>query len=76
MVFLLHRGIGAFIVWQDACRLMVCLIWVGVGRGGGGGGASKLRANAQKNRAKSANRGHCSKPNLPPFSSCLACHLY
>ena len=30
----------------------------------------KLRANAQKNRAKSANRGHSSKPNLPSFSVC------
>ena len=29
-----------------------------------------LRANAQKNRAKSANRGHSSKPNLPSFSVC------
>ena len=31
---------------------------------------SQLRANAQKNRAKSANRGHSSKPNLPSFSVC------
>ena len=30
----------------------------------------RLRANAQKNRAKSANRGHSSKPNLPSFSVC------
>ena len=69
MVFLLHRGIGAFIVWQDASRLMVCLI-LGVGGRGGGGEqwASKLRANAQKKRAKSANRGHSSKANLPSFS--------
>ena len=29
-----------------------------------------LRANAQKNLAKSANRGHSSKPNLPSFSVC------
>ena len=29
-----------------------------------------LRANAQKNRAKSTNRGHSSKPNLPSFSVC------
>ena len=29
-----------------------------------------LRANAQKNRAKSANRGHSSKTNLPSFSVC------
>ena len=29
-----------------------------------------LRANAQKNRAKSANRGHSSKPNLTSFSVC------
>ena len=29
-----------------------------------------LRANAQKNRAKSANRGHSSKPNLLSFSVC------
>ena len=29
-----------------------------------------LRANAQKNRAKSAKRGHSSKPNLPSFSVC------
>ena len=28
-----------------------------------------LRANAQKNRAKSENRGHSSKPNLPSFFS-------
>ena len=27
-----------------------------------------LSANAQKNRAKSANRGHNSEPNLPSFS--------
>ena len=32
--------------------------------------ATKLRANAPKNRAKSANRGHSSKPNLPSFSVC------
>ena len=31
---------------------------------------SHLRANAQKNRAKSANRGHSSKPNLLSFSVC------
>ena len=30
----------------------------------------ELRANAQKNRAKSANRGHSSKPNLLSFSVC------
>ena len=29
-----------------------------------------LRANAQKNRAKSENRGHSSKRNLPSFSVC------
>ena len=29
-----------------------------------------LRANAPKNRAKSANRGHSSNPNLPSFSVC------
>ena len=29
-----------------------------------------LWANAQKNWAKSANRGHSSKPNLPSFSVC------
>ena len=29
-----------------------------------------LRANAQKNRAKSANRGQSSKPNQPSFSVC------
>ena len=30
----------------------------------------RLRANAQKNGAKSANRGNSSKPNLPSFSVC------
>ena len=30
----------------------------------------ELRANAQKNRAKSENRGHSSKPNLPSFPVC------
>ena len=64
MVFLLHKGIGAFIFWQDPCRLMVCLIYVGGGGGGGGKGASKLRANAQKNRAKSANRAVATAQNL------------
>ena len=37
---------------------------------GTGRETSGLRANAQKNRAKSANRGHSSKPNLPSFSVC------
>ena len=31
---------------------------------------SVLRVNAQKNRAKSASRGHSSKPNLLSFSVC------
>ena len=29
-----------------------------------------LRANAQKNRAKTEIRGHSRKPNLPSFSVC------
>ena len=43
---------------------------IGVLKTGSNLANKRLRGNAQKNRAESANRGHSSKPNLLSFSVC------
>ena len=52
------------------CQRELGYLWSAMKNYSVGAAEEYLRANAQKNRAKSANRGHSSKPNLPSFSVC------